>query len=69
MNHRLLFISAINQELDFCRKERRPRSFVNPRHISEVFDKKLLEDTTVVKYCLKISMIVQITGGYNPEKL
>ena len=35
------------------------KSFVNPRHIAEVIDKKLLEDITVVNYfLLQVSMIV-----------
>ena len=49
-------------------KELRPKSFVDPRHISEVTDKELLEVITVVNYFLKVSMIVQITVGYNPKK-
>ena len=55
--HRVLFIPTRNQQLDFCHKELRPKSFVNPRHISEAIDKKLLEDITVVNYFLKVSMI------------
>ena len=60
-------MSTRNQQLDFFHKELRPKSFVNPRHISEVIDKKLLEDITVVNYFLKVSMILQIIVGYNPE--
>ena len=61
-------MSTRNQQLDYFHKELHPKYFVNPRHISEVIDKKLLEDITVVNYFLKVSMIVQITVGYNLEK-
>ena len=62
--HRVLFISTRNQQLDFFHKELCPKSFVNPK----LLVKKLLEDITVVNYFLKVSMIVQITFGYNPKK-
>ena len=42
----VLFMSTRNQQLDFYHKEFRPKSFVNPRHIAEVIDKKLLQDIT-----------------------
>ena len=45
-----------------------PKSFVNPRHTSEVIDKKLRKDITLVNYFVKVSMIEKITLEYNPEK-
>ena len=36
-----------------------PKSFVNPRHTSEVIDKRLLRDITVVNFFFKVSMTVQ----------
>ena len=57
-----------SQQLDFCHKELLPKSFVNPRHTSDVIDKKLLEDITLVNYFFNVSMIVEISAWYNPEK-
>ena len=57
-----------SQQLDFCHKELLPKPFVNPRHTSDVIDKKLLEDITVVNYFFNVSMIVEISAWYNPEK-
>ena len=45
--HQVLFISTRNQQLDFCHKELCPKSFVNPRHISEVINQTIFFAKTI----------------------
>ena len=62
----------INTESYLFQQEINNETFVTkssvPTFSSEIIDKKILEDITVVNYFLKVSMIVKITVGYNPEK-